>query len=306
MAKNEELPFPGEKKNKLWELSKTLLKIIITGGLLYLVFRKIDFPEVKSIFLSSDPFLLLLAVCCFALSVIVASSRLLNFFSSIHLNLDFRFNLRLYMLGMFYNLFLPGGIGGDGYKIYLLNKRYGLPGKKVLTALLFDRLSGLWAIGLLTIALIIFIPQIDVHLTIPLSIFLAGTAIYYFLAQRYFKEYTRFFFTAHLKAVVVQSLQLCAVILILSSHNYEGKFAPYLLTFLVSSLASIFPFTVGGLGAREYVFTYASGIFSMNPNVAVFVSLTFYLVSAVVSASGIYYVFRTSRLEEGLKKPVEN
>jgi len=23
---------------------------------------------------------------------------------------------------MFYNLFLPGGIGGDGYKIYLLNK----------------------------------------------------------------------------------------------------------------------------------------------------------------------------------------
>ncbi|MGV8878476.1 MAG: lysylphosphatidylglycerol synthase transmembrane domain-containing protein [Sphingobacteriaceae bacterium] len=306
MAEDQELPFPKSYKKVFWDIVKTILKITVTGFLLYLVFRERDFNELKQIFLACDPLLLLLAVACFALSVIIASSRLLSFFKSIHLKLDFRFNLRLYMLGMFYNLFLPGGIGGDGYKIYLLNKRYRLPGKKVFMALLFDRLSGLWAIGLITVALIIFIPKIDVHLTIPGSIFLVGTFIYYFIARKYFREFTRYFFEAHAKAILVQSLQVITVMLILSAHHFEGKFAPYLLTFLVSSLAAIFPFTVGGLGAREYVFTFAAGIFSMDPTIAVFVSLMFYLVSAVVSASGIYYVFRTSRLEAGLTPPVEN
>lgn len=306
MAEDQELPFPKSYKKIFWDIVKTVLKITVTGFLLYLVFRERDFNELKQIFLACDPLLLLLAVACFSLSVIIASSRLLSFFKSIHLKLDFRFNLRLYMLGMFYNLFLPGGIGGDGYKIYLLNKRYRLPGKKVFMALLFDRLSGLWAIGLITVALIIFIPKIDVHLTIPGSIFLVGSFIYYFIARKYFREFTRYFFEAHAKAILVQSLQVITVMLILSAHHFEGKFAPYLLTFLVSSLAAIFPFTVGGLGAREYVFTFAAGIFSMDPTIAVFVSLMFYLVSAVVSASGIYYVFRTSRLEAGLTPPVEN
>lgn len=306
MAENEELPFPKSRKKIVWDIVKTVLKIAVTGFLLYLVFRERNFQELKTIFLSCDPSLLLLAVGCFSLSVIIASSRLLSFFKSIHLELNFRFNLRLYMLGMFYNLFLPGGIGGDGYKIYLLNKRYGLPAKKVFMALLFDRLSGLWAIGLITVGLILFIPKIDVHLTIPGIIFLVGTAIYYFVAHKYFKDYTRYFFEAHVKAIGVQSLQVVTVMLILSAHHFDGKFAPYLLTFLVSSLASIFPFTVGGLGAREYVFTFAAGIFNMDPTIAVFVSLMFYLVSALVSASGIYYVFRTSRLEQGLNQPVEN
>jgi glycosyltransferase 2 family protein len=31
--------------------------------------------------------------------------------------------IQLYLLGIYYNLFLPGGIGGDGYKIYLLKQK---------------------------------------------------------------------------------------------------------------------------------------------------------------------------------------
>jgi hypothetical protein len=39
---------------------------------------------------------------------------------------------------------------------------------------MFDRLSGLWAIGLITVGLIFLIPQIDIHKALPVSIFLGG------------------------------------------------------------------------------------------------------------------------------------
>lgn len=305
MAETEEAPAPKTKKQVFWDVVKTILKIGFTSLLLYLVLRKMDFEKVKSTLSASNPLYLLLAVLTFFLSQLVASSRLLSFFKSINLRLAFVFNLRLYMLGLFYNLFLPGGIGGDGYKIWLLNKSYKLPAKKVFWAIFFDRLSGLWAIGLIIVALIGFLPQIQIHLAIPLSVFLVGTAIYYFVAKYFFKEYTHFFFEAHAKAILVQSMQVVTILFVLLALQFHGKFSPYLFTFLVASLSAVVPFSVGGLGLREYIFVHFAPFFNMDPNLAVVVSLLFYLTSATVSLLGIYYVFNTKRLNEGLPKPEE-
>ncbi len=305
MAEAEEVPAPKTKKQVFWDVVKTILKIGFTSLLLYLVLRKMDFAIVKSTLSASNPLYLLLAVLTFFLSQLVASSRLLSFFKSINLRLAFMFNLRLYMLGLFYNLFLPGGIGGDGYKIWLLNRSYKLPAKKVFWAIFFDRLSGLWAIGLIIVALIGFLPQIQIHLAIPLSVFLVGTAVYYFVAKYYFKEYTHFFFEAHAKAILVQSMQVITVLFVLLALQFHGKFSPYLFTFLVASLSAVVPFSVGGLGLREYIFVHFAPFFNMDPNLAVVVSLLFYLTSATVSLLGIYYVFNTKRLNEGLPKPEE-
>jgi uncharacterized membrane protein YbhN (UPF0104 family) len=291
---------PKTLKDTLWSIAKLILKVAVTGLLLYYVFSKVKIEQLKGLFSKADLRYMLLALLCFALSTIVSASRLLSFFKSIDLKLSVKFNLRLYMLGMFYNLCLPGGIGGDGYKIYLLNKRYKLPAKKVFWAILFDRLSGFWAIGLITVFLAIFIPQINMPIVLPGIALILGTALYYFIARRFFKDYTRFFVEAHAKAVVVQSLQVATIIMVLLSLHFNGKFSPYLLTFLASSLAAIFPFTLGGLGAREFIFTHFADFFHMDTNIAVFLSLSFYVVSAIVSLLGVYYVFNTKRLEEGL------
>ncbi len=305
MAKIDETPVPKTKKQVFWDVVKTVLKIGFTSLLLYLVLRKMDFNVVKKTLSAANPLYLLLALITFFASQLVASSRLLSFFKSIHLKLGYRFNLRLYMLGLFYNLFLPGGIGGDGYKIWLLNKNYKLPAKRVFWAIFFDRLSGLWAIGLIIVSLIIFIPQINIHLAIPLSVFLVGTAAYYFVAHRFFKDYTHYFWEAHAKAIVVQSMQVVTVLFILLALHFNGKYSPYLFTFLVSSLSAVVPITVGGLGAREYIFIHFAPLFNMDTNLAVVVSLLFYLTSAVISLLGIYYVFNTKRLNEGLPKEEE-
>ncbi|QJD97057.1 flippase-like domain-containing protein [Mucilaginibacter robiniae] len=300
MTNTETLSLEKTWKDTLWSAVKLLLKLAVTSLLLYYVFSKVPFNDVKFRLLHANYGWMLAGVACFFLSTIVSSWRLLSFFKSIDLNLDYKFNLRLYLLGMFYNFLLPGGIGGDGYKIYLLNKNYKLPAKKVFWAILFDRLSGLWAIGLIIVALILFVPQIELHIAIPASIFLVGTAIYYGVARMFFKEYTRHFFQGHFRAVLVQSLQVITILLVLLGQGFAGKFAPYLLSFLISSLAAVVPVSIGGAGAREAIFTTLSGPFHMNVGLAVFLSVSFYLISLVVSLLGIYYVLRPSRLEEGL------
>ena len=167
-------------------------------------------------------------------------------------------------------------------------------------AILFDRLSGLWAIGLIIVALILFVPQVELHIAIPTTIFLVGTAIYYFVAHKFFKEYTHNFFQGHAKAVLVQSLQVITIILVLLGQGFNGKFAPYLLSFLISALAAVVPISLGGAGAREAIFTQLSAPFHMNVALAVFLSISFYIISLIVSLLGVYYVLRPSRLEEGL------
>ncbi len=291
-------------KEKLWKFTKLLLKLAFTAGSLYLVFSKVSFKDLGQAFVDSDPLFFFLAFCIFACSQFLASTRLNNFFQAIGLNITNFYNFKLYLLGMFYNLFLPGGIGGDGYKIYFLRKKSGIKGRRLLTAVFFDRLSGVWALGLIIAFLIIFIPQIEIPNGLPIAVFSFGTVIYFAVLKYFFKEYSIYFFRTHFKAVLVQSLQLVAVIFVLYALKFDGKFSPYLLMFLASSLVAIFPFTVGGLGAREVVFLYGADYFMLDAHLAVLISLLFYVISALLSLAGTYFIFKPHALEElRLPKP---
>ncbi|WPU95953.1 lysylphosphatidylglycerol synthase transmembrane domain-containing protein [Mucilaginibacter sabulilitoris] len=292
-------------KGKLWGVIKVILIIVVTGGLLYWVFSKVPFAKIKFRLAHANRAWLTAAILCYVGSMLFSSWRLLSFFKSIGLKLDWRFNLRLYFLGLCYNVLLPGGIGGDGYKIYLLHKTYKLPTKKVFWAILFDRLSGFWAIGAIVVGLIILIPSFPYHLAIPLSIVSVGSVIYYFIARKFFRDYTHNFFSGHLKAIGVQSMQLLAIVCLLLAQDFNGKFAPYLLSFLFSSLAAVIPFSLGGGGIRDALFLTLARQFNLTEDMAVYLSFGFYLISIIVALIGIYYVIRPKRLERGLQKPSE-
>jgi len=292
-------------KGTLWSVVKIILIIAVTGGLLYYVFSHVPFAKIKDRLINANRMWLLAAILSYFASMLFSSWRLLSFFKSINLRFDWRVNLRLYFVGLCYNVLLPGGIGGDGYKIYLLHKHYNQPTKKIFLAILFDRLSGFWAIGLIVVALIILIPNFPIHLVIPLSIFLVGTAIYYLVAIKFFKEYTNNFVTAHLKAVGVQATQLISIIFLLLAQDFVGKFAPYLLSFLFSALAAVIPFSLGGGGVRDALFLTVSKQFNLAPDMAVYLSFSFYLISIFVALFGIYYVFNTKNLLKHLSKSDE-
>ena len=279
------------EKKKIWNIAKLLLKISITGLSLYLVFKKVEFNDLKDAFSKSNPVFLFLAFIAFVISQVISSSRLNTFFKGIGLKISEIFNFKIYLLGMFYNLFLPGGIGGDGYKIFILRKEFEIKGRRLFQAIFFDRLSGLWALGLIISTLVIFIPHLGIPNWIPVLVVALGTVAYYAVMRKFFNDFSNKFILTHIKALMVQSMQVVSVILLLFALNFDGKFSPYLFMFLVSSLVAIFPFTVGGLGARELVFVYGAQYFHMDEHLAVIISLLFYCISALLSFSGIYFVF---------------
>jgi len=284
------------KKKKLWIYIKNIFKILITGAAIYWVSQKISFSELKSALEDCNPLYLLLALLSYGLSQLIASSRLNSFLKVIGLQISERYNLRLYQVGLLYNFFLPGGIGGDGYKIYFLKKHYTVKGRRVLTAVFFDRLSGLWALCIITGCLIMFMPRLAIPNLVTISILIIGTSTYLYFLQLFFKEFLLKFIVTHIKALAVQGLQTMSAIGILYALGFDGKFSPYLLIFLVSSLVAIVPSILGGAGLRESLMAFGATYFQLDPHLAVLVSLLFYMISLLVAASGLYYILRPQRL----------
>lgn len=284
------------KKSKFWTYVKNIFKILITVAAIYWVSQKISFTELKSALEKCNPLYLFLALLSYAVSQIIASSRLNSFLKVIGLHISDRYNLRLYQVGLLYNFFLPGGIGGDGYKIYFLKKNYAIKGRRVLTAVFFDRLSGLWALSIITGCLIMFMPRLAIPHVVTISVLVIGTATYLYFLQLFFKEFLSKFVITHIKALAVQSFQTLSAIAILYALGFAGKFSPYLLIFLVSSLVAIVPSILGGAGLRESLMAFGATYFQLAPHLAVLISLLFYIISLLVASSGLYYILRPQRL----------
>ena len=295
--------------SKLKRLLKTLLKFAVTAAALYFVITKIDVSDILGLYRQSNLIYILAAVITFALSKLVSAIRLNVFFSAIGLKLDEKTNIKLYVLGMFYNLFLPGGIGGDGYKIYLLQKNYQAGTKKIFGAVLADRLSGMVALVILALIGISFLNSCNIsHWSLVIGhwslvnlsfilipfVFLA----YYFFIKWIYPYFLKINVVTYGYAFAVQFLQVaCAWFLLLALGENEHHLA-YIVIFLVSSAVAVLPISIGGVGVRELTFLYGSQLLNVDINIAVGISFLFYLITAMVSLAGIWYVFRPIRLVE--------
>lgn len=283
------------KKRKVFEL---LLKIILSSAALYYVFSQIDLKEVASTIKEAELGWLLMALFVFSVSQLAASKRLLILFKLLKSNITFKQNLKLYWLGLFYNLFLPGGVGGDGFKIYLIRKYEKIELKRIIGAILSDRVSGLVIIVIMLLLLVSYIP-----INLPLIGFswtlIPMVALGYFLfLHLFFRTLKRGFAPTLGWALIVQALQMIAAILILRSldASVHGDLGNYLFLFFLSAIAGSIPITLGGIGARELVFIKGAGYLSIDPNIAVALSLLFYIVSAVTALPGLIYTIKPSHI----------
>ncbi|MCX2682092.1 lysylphosphatidylglycerol synthase transmembrane domain-containing protein [Galbibacter sp. EGI 63066] len=280
----------------------SLIKIGISLLLLYLVYTKTDFKEIYRTLLKTDFPHLLLAILSFITSQIVSSYRLNYLLHHNQLPLSPQSNLKLYLLGMFYNFFIPGGIGGDAYKVYILNSTFEWQTKKVLKTVFLDRLVGLIAILLFILLIITILPA----KIFPLEgegyriFFIIATILSVFLSEKVMTSFfelkkTPYYHTL-LYSVLIQLLQVLSVVFIMKSmHINPENFFIYILIFLISSVLSIFSFA--GIGVREYLFLQASTLFSLDETTAVSIGVVFSVITAIVSCLGIYYHFKKIQLK---------
>lgn len=283
--------------SKTKKLLKTGAKFLITGLALYFVFSKIDWNQVSGLLINANLFYLALATIFFVGSKVISAFRLQLFFRVISLNISHRYNLKLAWIGMFYNLFLPGGIGGDGYKVYLLNKQYGTKVKHLIQASLIDRISGLVSllilvgIGFLLLDLSAFPSWIEYLDIICLGLVFP---VFYYASKFLFQPFKSVALKSLIWSVAVQFMQVISAIFILASIGIRTDHIAYSVLFLISSFVSILPFTIGGLGSREITFLIGFQYFGIEESYSIALSLLFTLITALVSLGGIFMKVRES------------
>jgi len=280
-----------------------LLKLGLTLLALYFIYTRIDLQAAWGHVQQAHPLWLLLALCAFVLSKAASAMRLLDHFVAIGLHIPSLLNLKLYALGMYYNLFLPGGIGGDGYKAYWLNKHYKSSLKGLVQALLLDRINGLVALMALAVGITAWValplpPWID-WLVLPAILLLY--LLQYFILARVFSPFTRIFRSSLLWSLTVQVLQLLCVSALYIALKVPDPWLPYAFVFLVSSIVSVLPLTIGGIGSREVVFLLGAELLFLNQDTAVTLSLLFYGITAITSFSGSYFAWNPAHLKPAVQ-----
>lgn len=256
------------------------------------MFLKIPFFDIFEVIKSASIEYLLLGLVLFNISKIISSLRLSIFYETISISISKITNLKLYYLGMFYNLFLPGGVGGDGYKIYLLKQSNKGSTQKLVATTLIDRLSGLSALSFL-LGLLSFLVEFPNYWYATFGrVFLVITSflVLWIIINYFFPYLKNTFIPTSFQSLGVQIAQLISSFFLLNAIGIEAHYIEYLLLFLVSSAVSVLPFTIGGIGARELVFLYGYEYFQVEATSALAFTLLFFAITALSSLIGLLFV----------------
>lgn len=277
---------------------KIILKITVSSVALWYLYTKIDLVEFWNTTKTANIWILIAAMGVYAISQLMAAMRLNILFRYLPLEIGVFNNIKLYWMGLFYNFFLPGGVGGDGYKVFLINKYRHVPVKKLIGAILADRLSGLSVIFIYLLALVYFI-----NYTIPYQgwfwVLIPTVGIGYYLFLRIFnRPLTVTYWRVNGWSFLIQGMQILAAVLILEAMGARviGHRDDFIFLFLLSAITASVPITLGGIGARELTLLQGAELLGLNANHAVALSLLFYFISVVVALPGIIYTFSPADL----------
>lgn len=281
-----------KKESGLARFLKLLLKIVISILCFWYISTKINFGEALNALFKANWLLLFVALLFFILSKILSAFRLNIYFRNIKLQLSDWKNIKLYWLGMFYNLFLPGAISGDAYKVVLLNRKYKTSYKKASAAVLLDRFSGVLALGvILSVYGVIVLHNYKYDVLLIFAAILAFGG-FYFVIRFLFKDFLQSFFPTFLWALAVQLSQVVCVYFIMLSLHLPLSQHEWVFIFLLAAVISVLPISLGGgLGTRELVFAEGARFFLLDPQTGVIISLLFYLLTVIGSVWGLYYNF---------------
>jgi uncharacterized protein (TIRG00374 family) len=131
-----------------------ILKIVISVGILYFLFRGMDMQAFIETIKALKPISIIAAIALIFVIQCISSLRwqilLKKDFDAPYFKL-----LSMYLIGMFFNNFLPTLVGGDLIKTYYLYKQTG-KGSVALASIFLDRYAGFTALIFNTIIALIF------------------------------------------------------------------------------------------------------------------------------------------------------
>ncbi|AEA34435.1 lysylphosphatidylglycerol synthase transmembrane domain-containing protein [Hippea maritima] len=295
---------------------KFLIKIAISIGLILLLLYKIDTNAFIKTLTKIGLVQFLGLALLYLTSQIISSIRWHMIIKSLGGDIPVGSLFKLYLMGMFANLFLPSIIGGDGVKAYILSKQIGW--QKSVSSIFLERYNGLLALLTLSvISLIVFFKLFSIKIAI-LIITANIFAIVSILSLRFFKhpKLKKFYqdivmFHKSNKLMIVSILSILVQITVIAVYILVGRLfgfkvsiAYYFAFIPIITLISFLPISFNGIGVREFSFVYFFKIAHLSSTQSVSLSIAVFFVVVFCSLlGGIFYLDgRTLKEIRGVRK----
>jgi uncharacterized membrane protein YbhN (UPF0104 family) len=246
----------------------TALKIAFIVAALYLVFNKIDFKESISLLEEMDLTFFGGAFVCSVISMLISGVRSQHYFNEFSLAIPKKYMVKLYFAGAFLNLALPGGIGGDGYKIYHIHKHFHFPKLKAFRIVLYERVNGFYVLCIFGFIIAYFsnfirLPYASI---INTTLLILITPCYIIGIKFVLKDKFSAAWKAIWYSIWVQLLQVCMAALLvrgLAPDASSSLYLDFIVLFVAASILAIVPISIGGIGIRELTFLYGFKLLDM-------------------------------------------
>lgn len=132
-----------------------LVRLAVSVGLVALVLAWVEWREVGRSWLHVDPWLLAASAGVLLFSNVMGALQWWAFLRAAGIEIRWRGALHAYFVGLFFNNFLPSGMGGDAVKVYDVGWRSGRA-LETLAATVADRLLGLFVLTTIAVIALFF------------------------------------------------------------------------------------------------------------------------------------------------------
>ncbi len=274
---------------------------------------------------------LLMAFLCLFVSNLTGCAQWRLLLARQGVNMGYKELLRTYFVGLFFNNFMPGNVGGDIKKVYDIKVESGQTVGAAFTATVFDRLFGLFFLNVLAIGVgvlfflrdpaqryfllpsfwvflgfVVFLSALFSRRAGRLLGLVVGRLLPARLADRFVRMQSRFHVYRDMQ-LWTQIIAISAVTQILRVlvHFFCGlavgvhiNVSWYFFYIPMVAVVSALPISIGGFGPRELLaqsLFARAGVGSMQ---SVAIQLLAYLVSLVVSLFGALEFLRRKNVAQ--------
>lgn len=312
---------------------KPLLRTLGTGLLAGVLAWRLDWSQLRDAFVALDVRLWLAALVALVVAQLVSSLRWQLLAAPMHFADSYGRYVRLYFVGMFFNLVLPTSVGGDVVRAWYLGGERGRRGPAFLTVLA-DRGFGVAVLVVMACVAAVFVPiampgwmvSIVVGLaigcvvgvmTLPLLPVLTRVAWVgpklvplVEMVQLYLRQ-PGLLVVVTVLSLLVQLSSVSQVWLVSVGLGLDVSFGYLAVVVPLVSLLTLVPISLNGMGLREVGLVVLLAPVEVTAAQAVSLSLLHFAVNLVVSlAGGVCYLncgqtrFQESSEEQGDDEPV--
>ncbi|MFQ5900223.1 MAG: lysylphosphatidylglycerol synthase transmembrane domain-containing protein [Thermodesulfobacteriota bacterium] len=302
-----------------------LIKVLVSISLLVFLFWKTDMDLFLKTASSLDIRLFITAAILYIGCQYVSSFRWKVLLLAHNITVSTPRLFSFYLVGMFFNNFLPGSIGGDvvkGYDFYRHSRR----GKESATTVFLERYVGLVALFIIGLTALVFLyplledPIIVILMLSIFIVFIIGTIVVvnssvknltinivnrfkitklekaisgiYETVGRY-NNHKNSVFNAFLLSVIIQLMNIVVYITLSDALNIIVPWGHFFLFFPIITIISMLPISLNGLGVREGINIYLFSQVGVESPQALTLSLTwFFMVIFISVPGGIIFAFR--------------